>query len=802
MIDNGQKFVFGQLIDRHGHVQVPMIQRDYAQGRESAAEVREEFLEALHSALSLPTDNPALPLNLDFIYGCVEDEDEKRFLPLDGQQRLTTLFLLHWYLAWRDGCWDEFSELFCPHGNSRFSYKVRQSSTEFYDALVKFQPDESPESVESLSFLVTNQPWYFRYWRLDTTIQSSLRMLDAIHRRFRASSGFYKKITSAERPTITFQLLDLDNFGLSDDLYIKKNARGKPLTAFESFKARYEQDLETIFDGETRSIGDEILSVAEFVSRRMDTAWADFFWGHRDEDTNLYDDAVMNLFRMVALLSRDPESDSYLDDIATLRNTQVQSSYSLFYNKRWLDRNFSELLILLLETWSKGGDDFVYQLPDSKFFDEASIFRKSVNEPTTLSFAEIVQFVGYVVFMREHSDSLDSDAFQEWMRVVLNLSANTSYDRPADMQRSISALKRMAPISADILKFFAATKKPTSGFFLQQVSEEKLKAELILADAGWKPLIDRAENHGYFRGQIEFLLDFCGALGKWKDPDNTNWKAADHNALQDAFEEYLEKAEEMFTAQGLTYLKQYRWERALLCIGNYFLPSGRGNISFLVNSSTEPGSWKRLLRGTGRKTCEARRLLKKLLDRLTTEASFRTQLDEIIDGAKDLDPWRQAFIDTPKAFGYCQRRAIRRKSKNEFYLLKKTQLNGAHAELFTYCLFHNKLLPMASDVGFGPLELCNDYYSSIGIDVEPRIQFTWFQDECSLTFDVEWNGNLFIIYVDSDSIKDFPSIGGALRDRAGFTRTESTLVKEASLGDVSEVLQELGQALLVTSNPK
>ena len=146
-------------------------------------EVREEFLDALHRALKRPVDDPKLPLNLDFIYGSVEGEEATRFLPLDGQQRLTTLFLLHWYLAWQDGCWKEFSELLCPNENSRFSYYVRPSSIEFYNALVKFQPDGSPDSLESLSKLLTNQPWYFRYWRFDPTIQSSLIMLDAIHQR-------------------------------------------------------------------------------------------------------------------------------------------------------------------------------------------------------------------------------------------------------------------------------------------------------------------------------------------------------------------------------------------------------------------------------------------------------------------------------------------------------------------------------------------------------------------------------------------------------------------------------------------
>ncbi len=91
----GLQINFKQLLDRHQRVRIPKIQRDYAQGRSSEEEIRKEFLGALHSALSLSSDDESLPLNLDFIYGNVEGDEESRFLPLDGQQRLTALFLLH-----------------------------------------------------------------------------------------------------------------------------------------------------------------------------------------------------------------------------------------------------------------------------------------------------------------------------------------------------------------------------------------------------------------------------------------------------------------------------------------------------------------------------------------------------------------------------------------------------------------------------------------------------------------------------------------------------------------------------------
>ena len=69
---------------------IPIIQRDYAQGRETPeiTRIRTRFLDSLYTALSEEQ------ITLDFIYG---DIDAAAVMtPLDGQQRLTTLFLLHW----------------------------------------------------------------------------------------------------------------------------------------------------------------------------------------------------------------------------------------------------------------------------------------------------------------------------------------------------------------------------------------------------------------------------------------------------------------------------------------------------------------------------------------------------------------------------------------------------------------------------------------------------------------------------------------------------------------------------------
>lgn len=91
MSKNNDKVSFWKLLNEKKII-IPIIQRDYAQGREGKEFLRERFLGQLFDALK---DN-ANPLVLDFVYGSVENNT---LYPLDGQQRLTTLWLLHWYLA-------------------------------------------------------------------------------------------------------------------------------------------------------------------------------------------------------------------------------------------------------------------------------------------------------------------------------------------------------------------------------------------------------------------------------------------------------------------------------------------------------------------------------------------------------------------------------------------------------------------------------------------------------------------------------------------------------------------------------
>jgi hypothetical protein len=796
MSENGAQLTFGELLARHGRIEVPLIQRDYAQGRVDQQEVRDEFLAALHQALCLPPDAQTLPLNLDFIYGSVEGQAASSFQPLDGQQRLTTLFLLHWYLAWRDGRSADLEALCADNAASRFTYHVRPSSSEFFDALVAFCPPVLPEAVPAVSTLIADQPWYFRNWRLDPTIQSGLVMLDAIHERFHQSQGLYARLVDTVQPAITFQLLDLKHFGLSDDLYIKMNARGKPLTPFETFKARYEQTLEDLFWDEQWMLDGQPVSVAEFFSRRMDTRWADFFWPYRDLDSHVFDGAVMNVFRAVILITRSPRADGFVEDITLLRNRFRTNTYAFFHQRDWLDRAFSETLMVLLDAWSAADIGLARQLPDTHYFDENIVFRKLLSDPTALGYEEIAQLAAYAQFLNAHGHEFDPSEFQEWMRVVFNLSVNTEYNRPADLQRSFAALAGLAPHMKSILNYLARAESEIAGFNQQQVAEEKLKAQLLLADDSWRPLVEQAERHGYFRGQIGFLLSFSGVSGHPAVRGEQAWDEQTHRGLRAAFSDVLRKAAAMFDGNGLKSLPDYRWERALLALGDYMV-AARRNHSFLINAQAEQTSWKRLLRGAAVGLQQAE-VLCALWARLSGTANLEGQLDAVIADASGFEDWRKAFLTTPAAIGYCGQRMIRRASDGAIYLLRKSQMNGTHAELFTYCLYKQVLQLARSE---GRIQaLVPSYYETITAEEEPAVLLEHYRDGPRLQFSVEFLEGGYEVTMLAPQPEHVPdSLSALLRD-LGFASTSYVqLTKRCTKDDIESTIFELDRRLAVTS---
>lgn len=141
---------FWHFIQEHT-VEIPIIQRDYAQGRLGEEYLRYNFLINLKQALDDYLPNEKKVLILDFVYGS-QNKDNPKSYPLDGLQRLTTLWLFHWYIALKAGNLEKACDTL-----KKFSYETRISSREFCQELCNYSHFQNYDDSESIVDFITSR---------------------------------------------------------------------------------------------------------------------------------------------------------------------------------------------------------------------------------------------------------------------------------------------------------------------------------------------------------------------------------------------------------------------------------------------------------------------------------------------------------------------------------------------------------------------------------------------------------------------------------------------------------------------
>lgn len=654
-----EKLTFRELIDKH-KIEIPIIQRDYAQGREGKADIRTNFLNAL---LEVVNDKK---LELDFVYGSVKD---KVLQPLDGQQRLTTLFLLHWFVAIKENKLDdELKNLL-----TKFTYETRTSSREFCIDLINKGIIYNDE--KNISELIIDSSWFFLSWKRDPTIKAMLTMLDSIQQTFRDKTEVWDKLND-----ISFHYIELQNFGLSDDLYIKMNARGKPLTDFENFKAKFEQYIK-------QKKWENNVNPTETFSHQIDTLWTDLFWNYRN-DENIFDERLLNFFRTMAVinytLKANIKDDNFRANVELLRGSYNSISFNQYLELGCFDNDYFKILKSVLNKIAdkKGLKEF---LPNTTYVNEKEIFNGAIQN--NLPYPDLVIAFAYYQYLASE-ENIETENLKSWLRIVRNLVEGSRpylFNNANEFANALRSINEILPNRNSIVKYFAETQNNSlSGFISEQVIEEKLKAKLITQSNDWKKAITEIENHKYFNGQIGFLL-------QWSESN------------LEIFNEYAEKSKAIFGEKGLNNFDNFLFERALLATGDYLLTKGK-NYSFLINNERDI-SWKRLLRDDN----EKRQVLKSLIQKVSV-TSLANDLQKVIDDFSDED-WRYYFVKQFEMIAACGSQKLTRFDDNNEYdilLLGSTTTSGYHKEYYSYSLFVD-LKTKQTDISYQDQRSVNDW---------------------------------------------------------------------------------------------
>ena len=622
---------------------IPIIQRDYAQGRanDDVRQIRESFIKKIFKVLG----NDSSKLELDFIYGSLERPkdialkkvDYENFVPLDGQQRLTTLFLLHWFLAlWNESDFEKMRN----HFKDRFSYVTRLSSSEFCSELLErvYPQDIVTGLIEQkknqISGLLKNEGWFHNQWEDDPTISGMLTMLDsmlslfndAVSHEDRASraSSFFNRLAceNIDDTAITFNLLYLNrgDFHLSDELYIKMNSRGKPLSDFETFKARFESFLAK-FANEKRDF-----------SGKIDGIWAHLFWELRNnkwpkseykkEGQTVYyrdntDGMMMNVIK-VALANKyailADNNDNGLDELfeSQVAKKDNPNLHLTFYRYTELgvfteisDDEISDEQEELINRNNKAvcesvynAFSFLYDLKVSfsgKYLIDPEFMRvdedlnnilfygidgkdsviPSISYQTRLMFWALSEYcIKYKKAILNCKDK-KCTALNRWMRFIRNMVESAEYNTVYDMQNALKFLDSILSSlngNGDIIKYLSQISKipECTPFPPSQIKEEVLKAQLISCDAAlWEDSIIGADNVESWPGRSGYLLYFSGLSEKSYEVIQ-QWDTTTHDRYRKLYDSYKQKMDVLLSYLIDTdFKKECLFERALLSKGNY-----------------------------------------------------------------------------------------------------------------------------------------------------------------------------------------------------------------------------------------
>ena len=588
---------------KENKIEIPIIQRDYAQGREGKEYLRQTFLESLKEALD---ENKVL--KLDFVYGSTENGVLQ---PLDGQQRLTTLWLLHWYIAMRAGALKNDGVTL-----KKFTYETRISSREFCEELSKSENFESFDGNNIVSY-ITSLTWFYSSWKQDPTIQSMLRMLggtqikgksgndipDGIEEVFKDKKKedfgkYWEKLKSDNAP-IVFYYLPLKDFGLSDDLYIKMNARGKQLTSFENFKADLVGYINKQAEEEKNERWKNLASSDIGISKKLDTEWTDIFWQNKTGDgkideiyfafLNRYflhyaianleaneNSAIWKLYGNESndsALSYDKGFQMYADVIDKSENKDTQQENPQIETSQEKDspkRNLLERLSALFDNLNQiikdesgynissinskirnylpvwfSQFDFIPQYNKNKNGEYEIIkdgFGNNLYKVTTLTRPQRVVFFGICRYWEE-CGSFDKVQFKRWMRVVCNLTENNTISDTDAMRSRIKLINELSSHCTDIYGFLSDDKSEIkSDAAKEQLAEEIEKVKQILKgnyDGNIPELKDKSWEDVIIK--VENYAFFKGAIRFLFRNENGEWDWKDFDTKWKNAKKYFDK---------------------------------------------------------------------------------------------------------------------------------------------------------------------------------------------------------------------------------------------------------------------
>lgn len=611
----GEVCTLHKLFSKDNVVIIPDLQRDYCWGsKTNDKDLVRDFVRNIK-------DNSKSDLSLGLIYGYESPAGHIQLC--DGQQRITTLFLLLGLInkktdnAFQDQLISNF-ELKEDDKDPYLQYSIRESSLYFLSDLVcHFFIAKNDLKVSD----ITSQPWYFKDYDLDPSIQSMLEALITIE----------EEIIDVDAPELgksiinhlSFIYYDMGTRANGEETFVVINTTGEPLTATENLKPLF--------------IDAQKLENRKICSEKWEE-WETWFWkmragsGKKTNDTA--DNGFREFLRWITLLNTK-DSDCF-------KKIQETGSFDFDITIEFteIDHYFNVVKFLF---------------EDSTFFNAKSDWLAPETYNTQITWFQLLPVIEYI--KRFGKEELRNVFRVKTFFANLSRIDNVTKAVAILLPEVIMIINNM--ISNDIAEIINIPMVSTQIL----TEEEKIKfniylenkdSRIIMEDAFWN-----AEQHSILKGEIISLIKWSTTNDKF---DFDLFKQFDQVFCY-LFHDTLEYPELDITRRALLTRDLDNYPRKF---------KGNTNTSF----GWDYTDWQIIIKDNEDKFGE---FLKELILSLNIDAQLQKMIVEN-DSNKDWDE----FVKIPELLAYCNQKNIQWNSTKGWLLVQGQKTSGNFAYLNFY----------------------------------------------------------------------------------------------------------------------
>lgn len=635
----GETYTLAKLFSGNYKIIIPDLQRDYCWGDEThSAEKKELVSDFVNNLIEQFNDKERKEaMILGVIYGYEAPSNHIQLC--DGQQRITTLFLLLGMLnkktnnAFRTRLISDF-EYKKDDKEPYLRYSIRESSLYFISDIVChfFIKEENDKEYINKVEDIRKASWFFNEYNLDPTINSMINAIQKIenilsNKEEKWCLEFGEFLTSQ----LTFMYYDMENRKNGEETFVVINTTGEPLSNNQNLKPQICNN------------DDEYKKWEEIET---------WFWNKHLNDNDTADAGFNEFLRWVTMLNSEKE---------TLKEILKTGVYT-FQDKIKFEEiiNYWEQVNFLFAEWEKKEElNKEYLSP-----------KKNNNGLKVITQIDCFRLLPLIAYCKEHkvTDRNDRDLLRLY-EFVNNLSRISNVR--STVNDLVSDVINIAKRHKDIIELL----KDDSNISKTILSEEeKLKLSILkdnahrneIEEAFWEAQDDKEkEFHKLWSGEILPLIE-------WSMSDTSDKNSFDINK----FKRYLIRFDNVYKESDLDSLRRALLTRDLKEYPKIFY--GNTNYSFCYEWS----DWHTLIFENSEK-------FKQFFDALESGKTYEQMIKEYNNRENEY----YDFVKKEYLLVYCKQKKIQRNDKEGWLLIKNerattyTSVYNKHLEYY----FSNKL---------------------------------------------------------------------------------------------------------------